>query len=437
MEIEWSMNSNTASVAKPGVATRGPRTVTLRWQMLLLLVLAWGFLNLAVGFYGGATLPPQASLPSRLAGLAYAVLGAPAQSESPIDYSLLREATTILQRQFVRPLPRSEELNNAAIKGIVALLDDPYTYWLSPDSARLATESHEGRFGGIGARVEWDETRAAVRILEVFSGSPAQAAALQIGDLITRVDGEAVSELGMTATIVKVRGPVDTPVELQVRRDSEVFDVVLTRAIIETEVLDYRMLGPGNSIGYLRFYSFINGSGDQMVEALEEMQAAGMAGLILDLRGNSGGFLTEAVQVAGIFGGPQLVVTQRARDGTVQEHVSEQAALVPADMPIAVVVDSDSASASELVAGAIQDWELGPLVGEATFGKGSAQTRHPLSDRSELRVTTSLWYTPLNRTIQDVGLEPDIPVAAVTTELETGVDAPLDVALEYILSELE
>ncbi len=337
----------------------------------------------------------------------------------------------------MRPLPSPEELNKAAIKGIVESLDDPYTYWLSPDSARLATESNQGQFGGIGARVEWDEALSAVRILEVFSDSPAQAGGLQEGDLIQRVDGEAVSALGMTATIIKVRGPVNTEVALQVQRDGEVFDVVLTRSIIETNVLDYKMLGPEHAVGHLKFYSFVNGSGDQMVEALEEMQAAGMEGLILDLRGNSGGLLTEAVQVAGIFGGQRLVVTQRSRDGTEQEHVSDQTALLPSDMPIAVVVDANSASASELVAGAIQDWELGPLVGEVTFGKGSAQTRHPLSDQSELRVTTSLWYTPLDRTIQDVGLEPDIPAVVVAADVELGVDMPFDLALEYVLSELE
>ena len=438
MEIALSMNSNTAPVSNPRVvAASTPHTFTLRWQTFLLLALAWGFLNLAVGFYGGSTLPPQASLPARLAGLAHSVLGAQEQKESLIDYALLQEATTILQKQFVRSLPSAEELNKAAIKGIVESLDDPYTYWLSPDSARLATESNQGQFGGIGSRVEWDEALSAVRILEVFSDSPAQAGGLQEGDLIQRVDGEAVSELGMTATILRVRGPVNTEVALQVQRDGEVFDVVLTRSIIETNVLDYTMLGPGNAIGYLKFYSFVNGSGDQMVEALEEMQAAGMEGFILDLRGNSGGFLTEAVQVAGIFGGQRLVVTQRSRDGTVQEHVADQAALLPSDMPIAVVVDANSASASELVAGAIQDWELGPLVGEATFGKGSAQTRHPLSDQSELRVTTSLWYTPLDRTIQSMGLEPDIPAVAVAADVELGVDVPFDLALEYVLSELE
>ncbi len=432
------MNSHTAPVSKSRRVAASPRhTFTLRWQTFLWLALAWGCLNLAVGFYGGATLPPHEAWPSPLAGLVHAVSGARGQQAPPVDYALLREATTTLQRQFVRPLPSPEELNRVAIQGVVEALDDPYTYWLSPDAARLGRESDQGRFGGIGARVEWDEALSAVRILEVFADSPAQAGELQAGDLIRKVDGEAVSELGMTATISKVRGPVDTEVELQVQRDGTHFDVVLTRAVIETNVLDYQMLGPGNTIGYLQFYSFLNGSGDQMVAALEEMQAEGMEGLVLDLRGNSGGFLTEAVQVAGIFGGPQLVVTQRFRDGTVQEHVSEQAALLPADMPIAVVVDADSASASELVAGAIQDWELGPLVGEATFGKGSTQTRYPLSDQSELRVTTSLWYTPLERTIQDVGLAPDIPAAAVAEEVERGIDAPFDLALEYVLSALE
>ncbi len=423
------MNSDAAPVSNPSTQ----QFSTLRWQTALLLALIWGFLNLATGFYGGAMFSPQVSLPSRLADLAYSVLGV----QGPVDYSLLHEATTILQRQSVRPLPSPDELNTAAIQRVVELLDDPYTYWLSPDSARLAAESDQGRFGGIGTRVEWDEAFSGVRILEVFSGSPAQAGELQAGDLIQRVDGEDVSELGMAATIIRVRGPVDTKVGLQVQRDGAVFDVVLTRAVIETHVLDYEMMGSEDSIGYLQFYNFVAGSGDQMVEALEEMQAVGMEGLILDLRGNSGGFLTEAVQVAGIFGGQRLVVTQRDRDGAVQEHVSAQAALLPSDMPVVVLVDADSASASELVAGAIQDWELGTLVGAATFGKGSAQVRYPLSDQSELRVTTSLWYTPLGRTIQDVGLEPDIPVAEIAANEETGVDVPLDTALAYILSELE
>ncbi len=429
------MSSNTAPIAESGIPESNViRTFTFKWQTLLILALMWGLLNLGVGFYGGYILPSQTSLPSRLSGVALSLIGQEGESERPVDFSLLREATTTLQQEFVRELPDAQELNNAAIKGVIESLDDPYTYWLSPDSARLAAESNQGRFGGIGARVEWDEDLSMVRLLEVFPDSPAKVGELQAGDLIKKVNGESVSELGMTATIIRVRGPIDTQVELQVERDSQVFDVILVRAIIETNVLDYRMLGPEESIGFLQFHTFVDGSGDQLAEALDEMLAVGMEALVLDLRGNSGGFLTEAVQVAGIFGGQQLVVTQRHRDGTLQEHFSEQEALLPAGMPLAVVVDSESASASELVAGAIQDWGLGPLIGEKTFGKGSAQTRHPLSDKSELRVTSSLWYTPLDRSIQEAGLEPDITVAGGLEDFDNGVDLPFDVALDYVVS---
>ncbi len=432
------MNSKTAPIAESGIpGSNVVRTFTFKWQTLLILALMWGFLNLGVGFYGGSIVPPQPSLPSRLSGIALSLIGLERESERPVDFSLLREATTTLQQEFVRELPDAQELNNAAIKGVIESLDDPYTYWLSPDSAKLAAESNQGKFGGIGARVEWDEDLSVVRLLEVFPDSPAKAGELQAGDLIKEVNGESVSELGMTATIIRVRGPIDTEVELQVQRDSQVFEVILTRAIIETNVLDYRMLGPEESIGFLQFHTFVDGSGDQLVEALDEMLAVGMEALILDLRGNSGGFLTEAVQVAGIFGGQQLVVTQRYRDGTLQEHFSEQEVLLPVGMPLAVVVDSESASASELVAGAIQDWGLGPLIGVKTFGKGSAQTRHPLSDKSELRVTSSLWYTPLDRSIQDAGLEPDITAAGGLEDFDKGVDLPFDVALDYVVSSMK
>lgn len=432
------MNSNAEPVSNPGVpAVRVDRTFTFRWQVLLLFALAWGILNLAVGLYGGSKLPSQSPLLARFATSAFSILGTSDKQEEPIRFLLLNEATSMLQQQFVRNLPGTAELNHAAIKGVIDSLDDPYTYWLSPESAKLETESNEGQFGGIGARAEWDEDLAAVRLLEVFADSPAQAGNLQVGDLITKVDGQPVSELGMTGTVVRLRGPVDTVVEIQVQRETELFEVALTRAIIKTEILDFQMLGPGKTVGYLQFYTFVSGSGDQLVQALEEMQSAGMEGLILDLRGNSGGFLTEAVQVAGVFGGQQLVVTQRSRDGMEQEHISKQPALLTPNFPLAVLVDSDSASASELVAGAIQDWELGPLIGGVTLGKGSAQTRHPLSDKSELRVTTSLWYTPLDRTIQGVGLVPDIHVAVTPSDLEQSLDQPFDVALEVIIEALE
>lgn len=432
------MNSNTAPVSNAGTPVgRANRTLTFKWQTLVLITLGWGLLNLAGGLYGGSRLSVQSFLPSRLTNATLSVLGIFEDKEQTISYTLLQEATSTLERQFVRPLPSTEELNHAAIKGVIESLDDPYTYWLSPDAAKLETESNKGQFGGIGARAEWDEETSAVRLLEVFLDSPAQKGDLKVGDLIRMVDGQAVSELGMTGTVVRLRGPVDSVVEVQIERAGQVFEVVLTRAIIKTEILDFQMLGPDKSIGYLKFHTFVTGSGDQFVEAYEEMQATGMKGLILDLRGNSGGFLTEAVQVAGIFGGEQLVVTQRARDGTENEHVSKQSALLIPDFPLAVLVDSRSASASELVAGAIQDWELGPLVGEVTFGKGSAQTKHPLSDDSELRVTTSLWYTPLDRTIQDVGLTPDVPVSASPGDEDMGIDQPFDVALEFIVEALE
>lgn len=410
------------------------RKWTIGWKQLLSAALIWSFMTAAVGFWGGTRLSDGWESVRSATSFLPAAWGGRAQE---VDYQLLEDATRILQENFVRDLPPAYELNSVSIQAVVELVDDPYTAWLSPEKARLSREANRGRFGGIGARVEWADEHTAVRIVEVFPDQPAHAAGLLHGDLVVQVDGEDVSDLGMEGTISMVRGEADSDVRLLIRRGAGEFEVLLTRAVIEMDVLEYQMLGPGGTVGHLRFRTFTDGSGDKLVAALEQMLDEGMEALILDLRGNSGGFLEEAVQVAGAHVGEKLVVTQRGRDGEEGVHVSEQRSMLPPDMPLAVVVDGSSASASELVAGAIQDWERGIVVGIATLGKGSAQTRHRLYDGSEVRVTSSLWYTPDGRNIQDTGIQPDLEVVQLPEEAEFGIDPPLESALHHLRSALE
>ena len=333
-----------------------------------------------------------------------------ARQHTAKDFSLLKETITILEEQFVGEIPGDDVLNQAAIEGIVAELGDRYTLLLRPAQAALEASRTSGQFGGIGSTVEWNEAHMAVRITEPFPDSPAAKAGLQVGDFIVSVDGTSVSSLGMTGTIGKVRGPVDTAVVLGVRRGTEEFELTVVRAIIEMPTATHALIGPNLETGYLRLHTFNALAPQKIDDAIAEFQKDDITGMILDLRGNGGGLLYEAVEVAGLLAGNGLVVQQRYRDGNQVDHSANSKPSLNRDTPLVILVDRSSASASELLAGALQDKGRAVLIGESTLGKGSVQVNHELDDLSVLRVTNSRWFTPKGRSIAGQGLDPDIPV---------------------------
>ena len=348
------------------------------------------------------------------------------------DFTIMRETLKILQDEYMGPLPEPEVMMQAAVEGLLEELGDPYTLLLRPELASLNEESMDGEFGGIGARVEWDEELEAVRIVEPFEDSPAWRAGLLRGDLIISVNGEPIAELGIDGAITRVRGPVGTNVVLGIQRGEETWEETVRRDTIEIRITEQRLLGPDESVGYFKLSSFNQKSSGLVRTGLEDLLDSNVDAIILDLRDNGGGLLSESVSIAGMFVGPNLVVTQHMSEEESRQHRASQRAVLPDHVPLVVLVNESSASASEVVSGAIQDWGRGKLIGEPTFGKGSVQTTFRLPDSSQLRVTSARWHTPLGRTIDIEGLTPDLLVEMSEEDYAAERDPQLDAALEYL-----
>jgi carboxyl-terminal processing protease len=360
------------------------------------------------------------------------VLGAKGQLSPAFD--LFWEAMDLLYRDFNGALPTAEEATYGAIRGVVGLLDDPNTSFLSPDEATFFRSNMEGTFEGIGARVAWDEEADTLLITEPFENQPAWEAGLRRNDLVLEVNGESLVGTSVADAVRLIRGPKGTDVELTVQRgDAPPFELTVTRDLIAIPTIATDTLGNGGNIAYVKLNAFSENAGALVREAVRNAMQHDPDAIILDLRGNSGGLLREAVKVTSVFMQDETVLLERFSDGRVETYPTVDRA-VTTDLPMVVLVNEGSASASEIVAGAMQDAGRAKLLGTVTYGKGSVQLPHNLTDGSIMRVTIARWYTPEDRTIDGVGLTPDFEVPISDAELEAGSDPQLDAAVEYLIS---
>lgn len=343
------------------------------------------------------------------------------------QFEVFWEVYDLINSDFLGEIPDDADLTNGAIRGMLLRLDDDFTSFIEPNLAAIGREDASGRFQGIGALVRINDNLK-LEIIRTFDESPAQRSGLTGGDQVIAVDGESIIGYGIYEAIALIRGPANSDVTLTVERDGvdEAFDITITRAEIEIPLVETRMIG--SDIAYVALSSFEGTSTDQLRRELEVLFARNPDGLILDLRDNPGGFLDESISVSDLFLGDGIVVIERHRDGREDIFRSHDGDLAE-DIPLAVLVNVGSASASEIVAGAIQDHGRGTLIGTITFGKGSVQRVHTLSNGAELRVTTALWFTPNDRAINGAGLEPDI---VVVQEEGSASDAQLDRAVEFL-----
>lgn len=352
-----------------------------------------------------------------------------AGSEEGLD--LFREVWQIIESEYYGDLPSEDELTYGTIRGAVDTLGDPYTAFVDPQAAAIMREDQSGSFEGIGALVTMEE--GALSIVSVYKDRPAEKAGLRSGDVIAQVDDTLIENMSIYEAISLIRGPAGTPVRLKVYREGEEpFEVDVVRAKIDIELVESKMLDDG--IGYVRLTHFDNTATVKLASAIEELLAQNPKGLILDLRSNPGGLLNESITTAGLFlPRDTLVLIERFKDGTETPYTTSEEP-VAADIPLVVLVDAGSASASEIVAGALQDHGRAVLIGDKTFGKGSVQLLHTLSNGSELRVTIARWFTPNDRAIHGEGLDPDIAVAVTQEDIDAERDPQLDRAVEYLLT---
>lgn len=329
--------------------------------------------------------------------------------------------------------PVNDELMmQGAIKGMMEALGDQHSSYMDPDQYRQANMPLEGSYEGIGAWV--DATKDYLTIVSPMPGSPAEKAGLLPGDMVIAIDGEDMTGIDGNLAIRKVLGPAGTKVTLTIYREGEgePFDVTLERAKIIVPSLDYEMLD--NNIAYIKLFNFSESATLDFAAALEDLLALDPAGLILDLRNNPGGARDSAVEISSQFIDEGAIMYQVYGDGSRDTFEAVEGGLAT-DIPLVVLINEGSASGSEIVAGAVQDYERGLLVGKTSYGKGSVQNWIPLMNEQGLvRVTIARWLTPNGRTIHELGVEPDYEIEYTDEDFQNDRDPQLEKAIELLLN---
>jgi carboxyl-terminal processing protease len=340
------------------------------------------------------------------------------------------EAWDIIHDRFVDQPLDDEELMRGAIQGMLNSLDDPYTAYMDPFEFTQSNISLDGEYEGIGAWVDTDSEY--LTIISPMPGSPAAEAGLEPGDEIIAIDGEDMTGIDGNLVIREVLGPAGSTVTLTVRREGEPqpleFEVTRERIVIpsvESEMLE-------GDVAYIHLLQFGDRSAGELRDTLEEMLAQDPVGLILDLRFNGGGFLNSAIEITSEFIPEGVILYEEYGDGSRDTHRALRGGIAT-EVPMVVLINEGSASASEILAGAIQDYERGLLVGTTSFGKGSVQIVEELEDeQGAIRVTIARWLTPDERLIDGVGLEPDIEVPLSDEDIEAENDPQLERAIDLL-----
>lgn len=330
------------------------------------------------------------------------------------------------------------ELLEAAIKGMTQSLNDPYTVFMNSDEYQSFTEQSEGHFVGIGAQLGVKDDK--VTVVAPIEGSPAEKAGLKAGDVILKVDGKELEEVNVEKTVAMIKGEQGKPVTLTVSREgSDYIDITIVRDVVKIISVKGELID--NNIGYIQIASFDEDVAKDFKEKIVELKNQGMKGMILDLRGNPGGFLNEAVKVASEFIPKGEVITY-----TIDKYDNKQESKsIGGDaegMPLVILIDGGSASASEVVTGALRDYEVGTTIGTTSFGKGVVQQLIEFKDgNGGLKVTTSKYYTPNGENIHKVGIKPDIeveiPEELSQKEYDRSIDPQFNKGLEVIKEKIK
>lgn len=330
-------------------------------------------------------------------------------------------ALQIVKARYVEPVD-TDTLIAGAVKGMVSSLGDPHSVYMDPKMYKEFMVETEGSFGGVGMVLGVKDK--VLTVVSPIEGTPSDKAGIKSGDQIIKIEGQETKDMALDEAVGKIRGPEGSTITLSIRHENEaVKDVVLTRSNIQIKTVSGKMLP--DKIGYIRISMFNENTGNDFNTKYKELEAEGMKSVILDLRDNPGGLLEESVKVASKFVPKGPVVSVVTRDGQRETHSSTLEAV---KYPVAVLVNGGSASASEIVSGAIQDTASGTLIGTKTYGKGSVQTVLRL-DSGAIKLTIAKYLTPNDRSINGIGIEPDIKV---DMDKDSKSDIQLDKAIEFV-----
>lgn len=402
-------------------------------SVIVALVLLAG--TCSAGFVAGRLYSSPSQVLALLPGGISATPASQGQAGTPKDlqelFSPFWQTWDLVHQEYVDQPVNNDTLMRGAIRGMLESLGDPHTSYLDPEEYQTLTSQLQGEesYEGIGAWV--DTTSDFLTIISPIPGSPAEKVGLRTGDKIIAIDGKDMTGIDGELVRKQVLGPAGSQVTLTIQRAGhEPFDVKITRAKITVPSVDARMLD--NNIAYVRLLIFADNTKGELEKSLKELLAQNPRGLILDLRGNGGGYLESAIDVASEFIDKGVIVSEQYGDGTKRSFEARKGGLAT-DIPMVVLINQGSASASEIVAGAIQDLGRGKLVGVKSFGKGSVQIPTPLkNNEGAVRITVARWLTPNGRTIHGVGLTPDVEVQITEQDFAQNRDPQLDKAVELL-----
>jgi len=402
-----------------------PKFIKLNFMKKLavffLVLLVFGAFG--AGFYFGKSLIS----PSPPEGVINTEIGKP----EGVDFSLFWEAWNTLEKNFVdRDKIDYREMLYGAIKGLAGSLEDPYTVFMPPEDAKVFKEDVSGEFQGVG--IEMGMRNGQLTVIAPLEGTPADRAGFKAGDKIIKVDGQDTQGITIDEAVKLIRGPRGTEVTLTVLREgwSEVKDFTIVRDVIEIPVLTWEMKDP--NIAYIKLYHFSSTASSAFSKAALEILNSKAEKIVLDLRNNPGGYLEVAQDIAGWFLEKEDVVTVEDFGGKQEAEVYKAKGNEKLlSYPTVVLINQGSASASEILAGALRDNRGIKLVGEKSFGKGSVQELEELSEGS-LKITIAKWLTPNGALIAEKGLEPDVKVEMTEEDIEAGRDPQLDKAIEIL-----
>ncbi len=404
--------------------SRRGRGSSLRWGSALLTILLVG-LVFAVGVWFGGH-PRQVGLDRLPSGVRDRLV---AEERT----ALATQVLAILKEDYYKPISPDlvKQVENASVISLVEKLGDPYTEYLNPDHYRLFQANREGKYGGVG--VEWQPQGDSARIVRVFPEGPAATAGIRIADRVTAVDGKKVTRDDAFAAMQTVKGDEGSKVTLRIARDGVADrDYALTREEIRRPVVESRIETSGESrIGYVRLDQFTEGSAKTFRTAVRKLAEQKVDGLVFDLRGDGGGLVEEAVGVASVFlPDDSLIATTRGRSGP-RDKLTATGDPIDPKLPLVLLVDRDSASASEIVAGALRDSDRARLVGTRTFGKALIQSTRTLANGGAIKFTVASYLTPDGFDLGTRGLPPDVEVV---DNLATPADEALARALREVVA---
>lgn len=354
------------------------------------------------------------------------------QSHLYARLDMFAQVLSLVERNYVDDVDRNAMIDGA-VHGMIRSLD-PHSSFMSAAEKKEFDRRTAGQFVGVGIEVGIREGQ--LRVIMAYVGGPAYESGIRSGDTILAVDGKDVSSMNLDDLFVALRGAPGTDVRLTVRHPDglAIEHYALTRAVVELDIVRGQLLD--GDIGYVALSSFGSDAADRVrnrIEELSRLSRHGLRGLVLDLRKNPGGFLSQGVAVANLFIPSGKIVTTRGRNGVEIRTYEAARAGYHYDLPLAVLIDSGSASASEIVAGALQDHRRAVIVGTTSFGKASIQNIFPLQDGAHLKLTIGKYYTPSGRCIQAHGIEPDVEVEDLLMQMPKRAGAPREKDLEHAL----